>query len=117
MPTQNSLQKISELINSEGMILGLFKDGKESLYLKSFVKPGNGYITYRVNKDALIKFRDNKYTIEDLLTESTSTMISYEHRNSSQTFVKDDFYGKLHCGNNKISDFSEGVIGDLSYLD
>lgn len=117
MPPQNSLQKISDLINSEGMILGLFKDEKESFYLKSIIRPENGYITYKVSKDALIKFRDNKYTIEDLLRDSDSTLISYEHRRSNQTFVKDDFYGKLHCGNKKISDFSEGSIGDLSYLD
>ncbi len=87
------------------------------MYLKSFVKPENSHITYKVSKDALIKFRDNKYTIEDLLKNSDSKMISFEHRNSNETFVKDEFYGKLHCGNKKISDFSEGAIGDLSYLD
>ncbi len=87
------------------------------MYLKSFIKPENSYITYKVSRDALIQFRDNKYTIEDLLKDSDSTLISYEHRKNNQTFVKDDFYGKLHCGNKKISDFSESTIGDLSYLD
>ncbi len=70
-----------------------------------------------MSRDALIQFRDNNYTIEDLLKDSDSTLISYEHRKSNQTFVKDDFYGKLHSGNKKISDFSEGTIGELSYLD
>ncbi len=106
-----NLQKISELINTEGMILGLFKDEQKNYYLKSFVKSQRGHITYKVSKSALIKFRDNKYTIEDLLKDSDSTLVSHENASLNQTFVKDDFYGKLHCGNKKISDFSEGAIG------
>lgn len=111
------LIKLTEILNSEGMILGLFEDNHQNYYLKSFIKPGGGYITYKVSKVALKNFYDNKCTIEDLLRISKSILISFEFRKESQTSAKEDFYGKLHCGNFKILQFSKGNIIARPLLD
>ncbi len=113
----NKIKKIIEIINIEGMILGLYKDEHQNYFLKSLIKPGSGYITYKISKETLKNFYDDKYTIEDLLRFSESTLIDYDFRSDKQTFVKIDFYGKLHCGNKKVSDFSDGIVPTMPTLD
>ncbi len=113
----NKIKKIIEIINIEGMILGLYKDEHQKYFFKSLIKPGGGYITYKVSKEILKDFYNDKYTIEDLLRFSESKLIDYDFRRDKQTFVKDDFYGKLHCGNKKVSDFSDGIVPTMPDLD
>ena len=50
----NQLTKVGDILNSEGMILGLFKNNSGDMFLSSHLTDGSGDVYYTTKKDVLI---------------------------------------------------------------
>ena len=82
------LQKISDILNSEGSILGLYTDSRNKLYLGSFLQDGSGVIYYSVNLDTLKDYLQSKLTLAELYIKSQSFLIKHKFRKEEKTYLK-----------------------------
>ena len=103
----NNLKKIGkDILNSEGSILALYKDGSGKFYLHSFLNDGSGKVYYRTTEEFLKKFYDFEITIRELFMLSPDLKVVIGSHFSNPIYVKKiDFIDKLHCGYSRYSEF------------
>ena len=82
---------ISDVLNSEGAILSLFKDEKHNFYFGFFLKDGTGTIYYSINSSQLKDYLQSKITLGELYIQSQSFLVKHK-------FKKEDFVDSLRCG-------------------
>lgn len=103
------LQKKSDILNSEGSILGLFTDSKNNLYLGSFLKDGSGIIYYSVKSNILKDYLQSKLTLSELYNMSQSFLVKHKFREKVKTYLKEDFIDLLQYGANFYKDLSDSM--------
>lgn len=104
-----NLKKISDILNSEGTILGLYIDTRTNLYLGSFLKDGSGTIFYTVDLTQLKAYLQSKMPLADLYKRSSSFLVQHKFRKETKTYLKQDFLESLQCGNDYYKDISESM--------
>jgi hypothetical protein len=109
MTDPRNLKKISDILNSEGCILGLFHDPKNNLYFGSLVKDGTGTIFYSVNKTQIKDYLNSKLTLTKLYKDSKSFLIKHKFKNEIKTYLKDDFLDRIQCGNDLYEDIQNSM--------
>jgi len=109
MINSRQLIKQSDILNSEGTILGLYTDSKNSLYLGSFLQDGSGVIYYSVNLDILKDYLQSKLTLTELYIKSPSFLVKHKFRKEEKTYLKEDFLNSLQCGANFYKDLPESM--------
>ena len=70
MDNQNNLEETGNILNLEGMILGLFTHG-DRYYLASYLKNQDADLYYSVDKIDLLKYIKGNITIEELFDLSS----------------------------------------------
>ena len=99
------LIKISDVLNSEGAILSLFKDPNDNFYFGSFLKDGSGTIYYSLNSSQLKDYLQSKITLGELYIQSQSFLVKHKFRKDVKTYLKEDFIDSLQCGADYYKDF------------
>ncbi len=104
-----NLKKISDILNSEGTILGLYRDPKDNLFLGSLLKEGSGTIFYSVDLNQIKDYLKSELTISELYNESSSFLVNHKFRKEIKTYLKQDFLNSLQCGNEYYKDIPESM--------
>lgn len=92
------LNKISDILNSEGGILTLYSNKNKDLYLESSLKDGTGTIFYSVTPTCLQDYLQSKLTLVEVYNSSDSFFIRHKYRKELKTYLKQDFISSLQCG-------------------
>ena len=108
----NQLKKVDDILNSEGMLLGLYKNNSENLFLSSYLKDGSGEIYYSTNKETLKKYFNSEITLKQVYLESEDFLVSRKFRKETETFIKEDLTDLLQCGDNLFSEISNSMRND-----
>lgn len=93
----NDLKKITDLINSEGTILGLLKDKKSKLFLCSFLKNSEGTVYYSTTKKMLNDYLLGKLKTKELFLKSNSFLVTVKNKNSSKVYIKESIAAEIQC--------------------
>lgn len=86
----NNLKKIGDVLNGEGMFLGLFRNNSGNLYLGSHLKDGSGDLYYSVNLDVFKKYLNAEINLRRVYIESDDFKVTRKFRNEHTLFIKDD---------------------------
>lgn len=108
----NQLQKVGDILNSEGTILGLFKQKSGNLCLSSYLKDGSGEIYYSTDKETLKKYFNSEISLKQVYIESEDFLVSRKFRKETETFIKEDLTDLLQCGDNLFSEISNSMRND-----
>lgn len=111
--------KISDILNSEGAILTLYKGEKNTLYLGSQIKRGAGMIYYSITKESLNNYLKSLITLQELYLLSSSFFVQHKLQQSIKIYLKEDFKDLIQCGidyyqdipNSMKSSDIEGLFG------
>ena len=116
MIDSRNLKKETDILNSEGTILGLYRDPKGNLYFGSLLKDGSGTVFYAVSENQLKDYLHSKMTLSSLYKESQSFLVKHKFRGEMKTYLKEDFVDSLQCGNDFYKNIPKSmkskVIGD-----
>lgn len=105
----NKLHKIGDILNGEGMFLGLFKNKSGNLYLGSHLKDGSGDLYYSTNLDLLKKYLRSEIKLRQVYIESDDFIVIRKFRNEHTSFIKDDMTELITLVNQFYSEFSSSM--------
>jgi hypothetical protein len=108
----NQLKKVDDILNSEGTILGLYKQKNGNLFLSSYLKDGSGDVFYSTDKEILKKYFNAEMTLKQVYLESDDFLVSRKFRSETATFLKDDFNDRIQCGDSLFSELSRDMRND-----
>jgi hypothetical protein len=104
----NQLNKIGELLNSEGPILSVYSV-KKDYYLASHVSDGSGTIYYSVELNDFKKYLRSEITLKELYLLSADVLILNKFRDVETVHTKDDFVDRVQCGEFYFNKFSDDI--------
>ena len=100
----------SDILNSEGMILGLFSDKYKNLFLRSILKDGSGFVFYSSNTEILKKFFASEITLNQVYIQSEDDWITIHYRNRKTDLIKKtNLVGMIQCGEEKYCDIPKDM--------
>jgi hypothetical protein len=99
------LKKLTDILNSEGTILGLYQIDNE-LFLGSFLTDKTGMVYYSTNKKALNRYLNNEITLGQVYLESEDFIVSRNFRNDTVTYLKQDLAEKIQCSDKYYNELS-----------
>ena len=102
------LEKITDILNSEGTILGLYNLDKK-LYLSSFLTDHTGEIYYSTTKEKLLQYLRSKIMLQELYLESDDIFVSRQLRNYTGLHLKQDFANVIKCSGEYYEELSEAL--------
>ncbi len=105
-----NLVKHVDIINAEGMILGLFEDSERNIYLGHLLTEGKGKIYYKTTFELLNSFAINEFPLKELLVRSDDLLVRWENRHDRKTYLKEEFLELLEGGDKHFGDFHESII-------
>ncbi len=108
----NQLTKVGDVISSEGMILGLFKNKSDELFLCSHLKDGSGQIYYSSKKEVLKKYFNSEINLHQVYLESDDFIITRKLRKEMTSFLKLDMVEMITFGNKFYLEISESMRND-----
>jgi hypothetical protein len=108
----NQLQKVGDILNSEGTILGLFIQKSGNLFLSSYLKDGSGEIYYSTNKEILKKYFNSEMKLKQVYLNSNDLIVTRKFRNETTYYIKQDFACMIQCGDNLFSEISNSMRND-----
>lgn len=108
----NQLIKVVDIIYSEGMILGLFKNKSDELFLCSHLKDGSGEIYYSSKKEVLKKYFNSEINLDQVYLESNDFIITLKFRMETTSFLKQDMVAMITFGNKFYLEISESMRND-----
>lgn len=94
----DQLIKIGDIINSEGMILGLFKKNSGEIILCSHLNDASGEIYYSSKKSNLKKYFNSEFNLQQVYLESDDFIITLKFRKEIKSFLKEDMVERLTFG-------------------
>jgi hypothetical protein len=100
------LKKIGDILNGEGMLIGLFKNDSGILYLGSHLKDSSGDLYYSTNLDILKKYLNSEIKLRQVYIESDDFIVTRKFRNKHTSFIKDDMIELITLVNQFYSEFS-----------
>jgi hypothetical protein len=109
----NQLQKVGDILNSEGTILGLFKQKSGNLFLSSYLKDGSGEIYYSTDKETLKKYFNSVIKLKQVYLDSNDFVVTRKFRNETTSFIKQDLADMIQCGDNLFSEISNSMRNDI----
>jgi len=108
----NQLIKVGDIINSEGMILGLFNNKSGEPFLCSYLKDGSGEIYYSSKKEILKKYFNSEINLHQVYLESDDFIITRKFRKEITTFLKQDLVEMIKFGDKYYLEISESMRND-----
>jgi hypothetical protein len=107
----DKLKKVGDgILNSEGMILGLFADKYKNLFLRSILKDGSGFVYYSTNEYILKKYLTSEITLDQVFIEIEDDLITIQYRNSKTDLLKKmDLISLIECGEDKYCDIPRDI--------
>lgn len=105
----DKLYKVGDILNSEGMILGLFKSNSEDVYLCSHLSDGSGNIYYSIKKEFLIKYFNSEITLSEVYLNSDDFIVKKKMRNVTTQYLKQDLVELIQLGNKFYEEISDGM--------
>lgn len=108
----NQLQKVGDILNSEGTILGLFKQQTGDLFLSSYLKDGSGEIYYSTDKETLKKYFNSDISLKQVYLDSNDIIVKRKFRSEAKSFIKQDLADMIQCGDNFFSEITNSLRND-----
>jgi hypothetical protein len=94
----NQLTKVGDILNSEGMILGLYKSQGGDMFLASRLTDGNGDVYYTTKKDVLIKYFNSEINLREVYISSDDFFVSKKLREETRQYLKNDLVEFIQMG-------------------
>jgi hypothetical protein len=112
-----NLKKITDIINSEGCILGLYKNG-EVLILSSHLMDIGGDVFYTTTGELLRHYLNGDITLNQLFMLSEDILVTRKLASEKTTHVKADLVSRITFGEEYYTNISYGMKNKniLSYL-
>lgn len=85
-----NLTKVGDILNSEGMILGLFKNDSGDMFLSSHLTDGSGDVYYTSKKDVLIKYLKSEINLREVYISSDDFFVLKKLREETKQYLKND---------------------------
>lgn len=85
----NKIEKLDDLINSEGTILGLYKYNNQ-YYLGSYLSDSSGTLYYSVSKKDLQRYIDSKIKLKELYLLSEDFIVIRKYRSDYKYYLQKD---------------------------
>jgi hypothetical protein len=104
----NKLNKIGDIINSEGSILALYKDGNK-YYLSSLLNDHSGLLYYSINKEDLREYLNSAIRLNDLYLKSDDFIVKRKFRTKEDSFIKSDMLHHILFGDRYFKDIPESM--------
>ena len=108
----NQLNKVGDILNSEGTILGLYEQESGNLFLSSYLKGGTGEVYYSTDKETLKKYFNSEMKLKQVYLESSDSLVTRKFRKETETFIKEDLTDLIQCGDNLFSEISNSMRND-----
>lgn len=102
------LKKLTDILNSEGTILGLYQIDNE-LFLGSFLTDKTGMVYYSTNKEILNHYVNGEITLSQVYLDSEDFIVSRKFRNDTVAYLKQDLADKIQCGDKYYNELSDGM--------
>jgi len=103
------LIRVTDLLNSEGTILGLLKDKNNNFFLCSYLKSMNGTVFYSVTKNILLDYLNGKLKTEELFLKSDSFLVTIKSDAESKSYIKENLKQEIHFGDLRYSEISSSM--------
>jgi hypothetical protein len=103
------LKKIGDILNGEGMFLGLFQNESDIFYLGSHLIDGSGDLYYSTNLETLKKYLKSEIKLRHVYMESEDFIVTRKFRNEQTSFIKDDMVELITLVNQFYSEFSSSM--------
>jgi hypothetical protein len=108
----NQLLKVGDILNSEGTILGLYKNKTGELFLSSYLKDGSGEIYYSSNDKTVLKYLNSEITLKQVYLESEDFIVSRQYKKETVLFVKQDLLELIQFGDKLFSEIPNSMRND-----
>ena len=105
----NQLTKVGDILNSEGMILGLFKNNSGDMFLSSHLSDGSGDVYYTTKKDVLIKYFNSEINLREVYISSDDFFVSKKLREETKQNLKNDLVEFIQMGDKFYEEISDGM--------
>ena len=105
----NKLTKVGDILNSEGMILGLFKNNSCDLFLSSHLTDGSGDVYYTTKKDVLIKYFNSEINLREVYISSGDFFVSKKFREETKQYLKNDLVEFIQMGDKFYNTIAIGM--------
>lgn len=100
----------ADILNSEGMILGLFADKYKNLFLRSILIDGSGFVFYSTNDEILKNYFASEITLHEVFIESADNLITIQYRDRKTDLInKMDLISMIQCGEDKYCEIPSGM--------
>jgi hypothetical protein len=105
-----NLIRMYDILNSEGMVLGLFHErgNKKKLYLGSHLKKWTGNVFYSTNVELLNSFIRSEISISELYKLNDDVFVMYKSRSELKTLLKHEAEPEIFAGIRFYKDFEDG---------
>ncbi len=105
----NKLYKVGDILNSEGMILGLFKSNSGDMFLCSHLSDGSGNIYYSTKKDVIIKYFNSEITLREVYLNSDDFIVTKKMRDVTTQYLKQDMVDLIQLKDKLYKEISDGM--------
>lgn len=107
----DKLKKVGDdILNSEGMILGLFADKHGNLFLRSILKDDFGFVFYSINAEILTKYFASEITLNQVYIQSDNDLITIQYRDRKTALITTmDLISMIQCGEDKYCEIPSGM--------
>ncbi len=109
MITIKNLSKVGDILNSEGMILGLFKNDSEDMILSSHLTDGSGDVYFNTKKDVLIKYFNSEINLREVYITSDDFFVSKKFREETRQYLKNDLVELIQMGDKFYNTIAIGM--------
>ena len=107
----NKLQKIGDILNAEGTILGLYQKNKEYI-LCSFLSDRSGVVYFSTNLEILTKYFKSEINLRQVYLEADDYIVTRKTKQEIFSHIKSDFSDIIECGDKLYCEISESMKND-----
>jgi len=105
----NKLNKVGDILNSEGMILGLYKNQGGDMFLASRLIDGTGEVFYNTKKDVLIKYLNSEINLREIYLSTDDFFVSKKFREKTNQHMKNEFIELIQMGDKFYNTIAIGM--------
>lgn len=108
MENVKQLQKIDDILNSEGTILGLHIYN-DKLYFSSYLTDKSGTVYYSVDESILTQYFNNQLRLQEVFLASENTTVPQNFN----YLAKEQLAALIACGERLFLENPEGMRSDM----
>ena len=107
----DKLQKIGDILNAEGTILGIFQRDKQYM-LCSSLSDKSGIVYYSTNLEILKKYFNSEINLKHVYFDAGNYIVTRKIRQEIFSHIKSDFEDIIQCGDKLYCEISESMKND-----